>query len=54
MKLLAAYLLLVLGGNATPSAEDVTKVITAVGGEVDEEQLSSLLTVVCSLHACTR
>ena len=45
MKLLAAYLLLVLGGNATPTAEDVTKVVTSVGGEVDEEQLNALLAV---------
>ena len=45
MKLLAAYLLLVLGGNATPTAEDVTKVVTSVGGEVDEEQLNTLLAV---------
>ena len=45
MKLLAAYLLLVLGGNTTPSAEDVTKVVTAVGGEVDEEQLTAFLAV---------
>lgn len=42
MKLLAAYLLLVLGGNETPSAEDVTSVIASVGGEVDEEQLTKL------------
>lgn len=42
MKLLAAYLLLVLGGNETPSAEDVTTVVKSVGGEVDEEQLTKL------------
>ena len=42
MKLLAAYLLLVLGGNATPSAEDVTAVITSAGGEADEAQLATL------------
>lgn len=45
MKLLAAYVLLVLGGNATPSAEDVTSVITSVGGEVDEESLTLFLAV---------
>lgn len=45
MKLLAAYSLLVLGGNAAPSAEDVTTLITSVGGEVDEAVLATLLTV---------
>ena len=43
MKELAAYMLLVKGGNATPSAADVTKVIEAVGGEVDTEKLTTLL-----------
>lgn len=43
MKHLAAYLLLVLGGNATPSADDVTAVITAAGGEVDSDKLTALL-----------
>ena len=43
MKLLAAYVLLLLGGNATPSADDVTNLITSVGGEVDAEQLTALL-----------
>lgn len=43
MKLLAAYLLLVLGGNESPSADDVTNLITSVGGEVDAEQLTALL-----------
>lgn len=40
MKHIAAYLLCVLGGNASPSADDVTAVITAAGGEADEAQLS--------------
>lgn len=43
MRHVAAYLLCVLGGNATPSAADVTSVITACGGEVDEEQLGHLM-----------
>ena len=45
MKHIAAYLLLVLGGNATPSVEDVTKLITSVGGEVEEEKLTTMFTV---------
>lgn len=32
MKAIAAYVLLVLGGNATPSVEDITNLITSVGG----------------------
>mmetsp|Transcript_16385 Transcript_16385/g.11530 ORF Transcript_16385/g.11530 Transcript_16385/m.11530 type:complete len:117 (+) Transcript_16385:51-401(+) len=40
MNNIAAYLLCVLGGNATPSASDVTGVITACGGEANEEQLT--------------
>ncbi len=43
MKYLAAYLLLVIGGNATPSAENVAAVITSVGGEADEANIASLI-----------
>jgi len=42
MKHLAAYMMLVKGGNAKPSSEDVTKVIESVGGEVDAEKLALL------------
>jgi large subunit ribosomal protein LP2 len=44
MRHLAAYLLLVVGGNSTPSAEDVTKLLSQAGIEVDEERLSQLIT----------
>ncbi|OQR90036.1 hypothetical protein THRCLA_22598 [Thraustotheca clavata] len=43
MRHVAAYLLLVLGGNTKPTVEDVTKVITAVGGEVDADRLATLV-----------
>jgi large subunit ribosomal protein LP2 len=43
MKHLAAYLLLVLGGNESPSADDVTKALSAVGIETDSEALDRLL-----------
>ena len=43
MKLLAAYVLLILGGKEAPTAEDVSGLITATGGEVDEEKLTVLL-----------
>mmetsp|Transcript_2991 Transcript_2991/g.4366 ORF Transcript_2991/g.4366 Transcript_2991/m.4366 type:complete len:114 (-) Transcript_2991:68-409(-) len=44
MKHLAAYLLLVLGGNDSPSADDVTKALSAVGVEVDADRLSAMMT----------
>lgn len=43
MRHLAAYLLLVVGGNATPSAEDVSNVLSQAGVEVDEERLNQLV-----------
>lgn len=44
MRHLAAYLLLVVGGNSTPSAEDVTKLLSQAGIEVDDERLTQLIT----------
>jgi large subunit ribosomal protein LP2 len=43
MKHLAAYLLLQLGGNATPSAADVTALLETVGIEPVSEQLDKLI-----------
>ncbi|TVY23866.1 60S acidic ribosomal protein [Lachnellula hyalina] len=43
MKHLAAYLLLSLGGNSTPSAKDVKTVLESVGIEADDERLSTLI-----------
>ncbi|OBZ83591.1 60S acidic ribosomal protein P2 [Choanephora cucurbitarum] len=43
MKHLAAYLLLVAGGNAHPTADDLKKVMGSVGVEVDESRVSALL-----------
>jgi len=43
MKYAAAYTLLVLGGNATPSAADLAKVIEASGGECDTEAAEKLV-----------
>ena len=43
MKYSAAYTLCVLGGNATPSAADLAKVITACGGECDAEAAEKLV-----------
>jgi len=43
MKYIAAYCLLVVGGNAAPSAADVSGVIAAAGGEADEAALESFI-----------
>lgn len=43
MKHAAAYLLCVLGGNENPSADDVTKALSAVGVEADSDSLSKLM-----------
>ncbi|KAI9499564.1 60S acidic ribosomal protein P2 [Zychaea mexicana] len=43
MKYLAAYLLLVAGGNAAPTAEDIKSVLGSVGVEVEADRVSSLI-----------
>jgi len=43
MRHIAAYLLCQIGGNASPSASDVQKVLSAVGIEADEERLDKLI-----------
>ncbi|QLQ78230.1 hypothetical protein HG537_0A04770 [Torulaspora globosa] len=43
MKYLAAYLLLVQGGNASPSVADIKSVIEAVGVEAEESRINELL-----------
>ncbi|KAK0660937.1 60S acidic ribosomal protein P2 [Lasiodiplodia hormozganensis] len=43
MKHLAAYLLLGLGGNTSPSAADVKAVLESVGVEADSDRLDKLI-----------
>jgi large subunit ribosomal protein LP2 len=43
MKHLAAYLLLGLGGNTSPSASDIKSVLSSVGVDADDERLEKLL-----------
>ncbi|KAK6873148.1 Large ribosomal subunit protein P2A [Candida tropicalis] len=43
MKYLAAYLLLVNAGNATPSAADVKAVLSAADIEIEDEKLEKLI-----------
>ena len=43
MRYLAAYLLLQIGGNESPTAKDIKKVISSVGIEIDEDRIQTLL-----------
>ncbi|EFC43628.1 predicted protein [Naegleria gruberi] len=43
MKVVAAYLLAVLGGNEQPAKKDIEKILSSVGAEVDGEQIDRLL-----------
>ncbi|ORX89126.1 ribosomal protein 60S [Basidiobolus meristosporus CBS 931.73] len=43
MRYIAAYLLLTLGGNQTPSSADVEKLLSSVGIEADSERLNKLI-----------
>ncbi|GLU19225.1 hypothetical protein SLE2022_354860 [Rubroshorea leprosula] len=46
MKVIAAYLLAVLGGNANPTADDLKDILGSVGCEVDEDRIELLLSEV--------
>lgn len=43
MRYVAAYLLAVLGGNESPTAADIEKILGSVGIDVDEEKLSKVI-----------
>eukprot|EP00005_Dracoamoeba_jomungandri_P003177 CAMPEP_0174250270 /NCGR_PEP_ID=MMETSP0439-20130205/493_1 /TAXON_ID=0 /ORGANISM="Stereomyxa ramosa, Strain Chinc5" /LENGTH=115 /DNA_ID=CAMNT_0015330289 /DNA_START=109 /DNA_END=456 /DNA_ORIENTATION=- len=43
MKHLAAYVLLVLGGNSSPGASDIKEVLGSVGVEADDDRLEQLI-----------
>ncbi|XP_019249933.1 PREDICTED: 60S acidic ribosomal protein P2A-like [Nicotiana attenuata] len=46
MKVIAAFLLAVLGGNASPSAADLKKILASVGAEADDDRVDLLLSQV--------
>eukprot|EP00252_Welwitschia_mirabilis_P022245 TRINITY_DN5975_c1_g1_i1.p2 TRINITY_DN5975_c1_g1~~TRINITY_DN5975_c1_g1_i1.p2 ORF type:complete len:115 (+),score=33.31 TRINITY_DN5975_c1_g1_i1:192-536(+) len=46
MKVVAAYLLAVLGGNTSPSADDVKSILGSVGAEAEDERIDLLLSQV--------
>lgn len=43
MRYVAAYLLAVLGGKASPSAADIEKILGSVGIEADAEKLKKVI-----------
>lgn len=42
MRYVAAYLLAVLGGNASPSAKDIKNILGSVGIEAEDEHLNKV------------
>ncbi|KAL1313860.1 hypothetical protein HN51_040631 [Arachis hypogaea] len=46
MKVIAAYLLAVIGGNTSPSAGDIKDILGCVGAEADNESITLLLSEV--------
>ncbi|XWS71491.1 hypothetical protein CRYUN_Cryun03dG0142300 [Craigia yunnanensis] len=59
MKVIAAYLLAVLGGNVSPSANDLKDILGSVGAEADDDRIELLLSEVkgkdiTELIACGR
>ena len=46
MKVMAAYLLVVLGGNVSPCADDLKSILGSVGAEVDDDGIELLLSEV--------
>ena len=43
MRYVAAYLLAALGGNASPSATDIKKILDSVGIEADDAHLNKVI-----------
>jgi len=46
MKVVAAYLLAVLGGNQSPSVKDVKKILSSVGADAEDSQIENLINQV--------
>ncbi|KAG5577968.1 hypothetical protein H5410_058102 [Solanum commersonii] len=46
MKVIASYLLAVLGGNTSPCAADLKKILASVGAEADDDRIELLLSQV--------
>ncbi|XP_074559290.1 large ribosomal subunit protein P2w-like [Curcuma longa] len=46
MKVVAAYLLAVLGGNSSPSSDDIVSILESVGAESDVKRITQFLAEV--------
>ncbi|MFS8011606.1 putative ribosomal protein L12 family [Helianthus anomalus] len=46
MKVVAAYLLALLGGNTSPTAEDLKKILGSVGADAEDDKIELLLSEV--------
>uniref|UniRef100_A0A251SQ67 Uncharacterized protein n=1 Tax=Helianthus annuus TaxID=4232 RepID=A0A251SQ67_HELAN len=46
LQVVAAYLLALLGGNTSPSAEDLKKILGSVGADADDDKIELLLSEV--------
>ena len=46
MNVMAAYLLVVLGGNVSPCADDLKSILGSVGAETDDDGIELLLSEV--------
>ncbi|KAL8132036.1 large ribosomal subunit protein P2-like [Apium graveolens] len=46
MKVAAAYLLAVLGGNKSPTADDIKNILGSVGAEAEDDRIELLLSQV--------
>ncbi|XP_027095129.1 large ribosomal subunit protein P2-like, partial [Coffea arabica] len=46
LKVVAAYLLALLGGNTCPSAKDIKAILASVGADADDEKIDLLLSQV--------
>ena len=46
MKVIAAYLLAVLGGKTTPSAKDLKDILASVGAEADDDRIQLLFSEI--------
>ncbi|KAE8711471.1 60S acidic ribosomal protein P2-1 [Hibiscus syriacus] len=46
MKVVAAFLLAVLGGNTSPTADDLKAILGSVGAEADDDKIEMLLSEV--------
>ncbi|EFJ48359.1 hypothetical protein VOLCADRAFT_120883 [Volvox carteri f. nagariensis] len=43
MRVVSAYLLAVLGGKASPTADDINKILSSVGVEADADKVNKLI-----------